>query len=120
MNYPDLKRAEASAKAGAAAQALGLLQMPRAISAQFNMTFWDAETYGGLSDIARAITGTQWSGPRFFGIEQRVRQQPRERESAPISIRPCLLLSAIGRFWRLKPFVSLFPFFRSLQDLHRV
>jgi hypothetical protein len=40
-------------------------------------------TYGSLSDIARAITGTQWSGPRFFGIEQRVRQQLRERASNP-------------------------------------
>ena len=24
--------------------------------------------YGSLSEIARSITGTQWSGPRFFGI----------------------------------------------------
>lgn len=24
--------------------------------------------YGSLSEIARLITGTQWSGPRFFGI----------------------------------------------------
>jgi hypothetical protein len=39
--------------------------------------------YGSLSDIARAITGTQWSGPRFFGIEQRVRQQVRDRASNP-------------------------------------
>jgi hypothetical protein len=39
--------------------------------------------YGSLSDIARAITGTQWSGPRFFGIEQRVRQQLRHRASNP-------------------------------------
>jgi hypothetical protein len=39
------------------------------------------KTYGSLSDVARAITGTHWSGPRFFGIEQRVRQQLRERAS---------------------------------------
>lgn len=25
--------------------------------------------YGSLSKVARAITGTQWSGPRFFGLE---------------------------------------------------
>jgi hypothetical protein len=37
--------------------------------------------YGSLSDVARAITGTQWSGPRFFGIEQRVRRQLRDRAS---------------------------------------
>ena len=30
-------------------------------------------TYGSLSDVARTITGTRWSGPRFFGLEQRRR-----------------------------------------------
>lgn len=25
-------------------------------------------TYGSLSSIAKAITGTTWSGPRFFGV----------------------------------------------------
>lgn len=25
--------------------------------------------YGSLSEAARAITGTRWSGPRFFGLE---------------------------------------------------
>jgi hypothetical protein len=29
------------------------------------------KTYRSLSDIARAITGTRWSGPRFFGLEQK-------------------------------------------------
>ena len=27
--------------------------------------------YGSLSQIARAITGTQWSGPLFFGLKSR-------------------------------------------------
>lgn len=27
--------------------------------------------YKSLSDIARMITGTRWSGPRFFGLEQK-------------------------------------------------
>jgi hypothetical protein len=27
--------------------------------------------YGSLSEIARAITGTRWSGPRFFGLTTR-------------------------------------------------
>ncbi len=26
--------------------------------------------YGSLSKVARVITGTQWSGPRFFGLEE--------------------------------------------------
>lgn len=25
-------------------------------------------TYGSLSEVARAITGTHWNGPRFFGL----------------------------------------------------
>ena len=29
---------------------------------------WNGATYGSLSIIARAITGTAWNGPRFFGL----------------------------------------------------
>jgi hypothetical protein len=29
---------------------------------------WRDTTYGSLSMIARAITGTAWNGPRFFGL----------------------------------------------------
>jgi hypothetical protein len=29
---------------------------------------WNGAQYRSLSAIARAITGTRWSGPRFFGI----------------------------------------------------
>jgi Protein of unknown function (DUF2924) len=31
---------------------------------------WREATYASLSTIARAITGTAWSGPRFFGINR--------------------------------------------------
>ena len=27
------------------------------------------KAYGSLSEVARAITGARWSGPRFFGIK---------------------------------------------------
>lgn len=27
------------------------------------------QTFGSLSSIAQAITGTKWSGPRFFGLK---------------------------------------------------
>lgn len=30
---------------------------------------WTGKHYRSLSQIARAITGTRWSGPRFFGLE---------------------------------------------------
>jgi len=29
---------------------------------------WEGTTYPSLSTIARAITGTAWGGPRFFGL----------------------------------------------------
>jgi Protein of unknown function (DUF2924) len=31
---------------------------------------FDGRRYGSLTEIARAITGTRWSGPRFFGLHQ--------------------------------------------------
>jgi hypothetical protein len=30
---------------------------------------WEGQQFKSLSAIARAITGTRWSGPRFFGTE---------------------------------------------------
>ena len=32
---------------------------------------WNGETFNSLSQIARAITGAHWSGPRFFGLAER-------------------------------------------------
>ncbi len=29
---------------------------------------WTGETYGSLSQVAKAITGTSWNGHRFFGL----------------------------------------------------
>jgi hypothetical protein len=29
---------------------------------------WDGQPYSSLSAIARTITGTAWSGPRFFAL----------------------------------------------------
>jgi hypothetical protein len=41
--------------------------------------------FGSLSDIARMITGTRWSGPRFFGLEQKEQRQPRKQRRKPTS-----------------------------------
>jgi hypothetical protein len=30
--------------------------------------YYGSRLYGSLSEIAREVTGTRWSGPRFFGI----------------------------------------------------
>jgi hypothetical protein len=32
---------------------------------------WNGQTYDSLSKVAYAITGTKWSGPRFFGLARR-------------------------------------------------
>ena len=32
---------------------------------------WNGTTYKSLSKVARAITGTRWSGPRFFGLREK-------------------------------------------------
>jgi hypothetical protein len=37
---------------------------------------WRGRRYRSLSAVARAITGTRWSGPRFFGLGR-----PRERRA---------------------------------------
>lgn len=31
---------------------------------------WGEEIYASLSEVARAITGTRWNGPRFFGLRE--------------------------------------------------
>src|SRR5208282_5022821 len=32
---------------------------------------WNGKTFGSLSQIAKAMTGTTWNGHRFFGLRQR-------------------------------------------------
>jgi hypothetical protein len=32
---------------------------------------WNGSTYDSLSQVALAITGTKWNGPRFFGLRDR-------------------------------------------------
>ena len=31
---------------------------------------WNGKTFGSLSEIAKAMTGTSWNGHRFFGLRQ--------------------------------------------------
>jgi hypothetical protein len=39
---------------------------------------WQGRSYSSLSEIAKAITGTKWNGPRFFGL--RARKQAAEAD----------------------------------------
>lgn len=34
---------------------------------------WQGRDWNSLSEVARAITGTRWSGPAFFGLRQKKR-----------------------------------------------
>lgn len=38
---------------------------------------WNGVTYPSLSRVARAITGTSWNGPRFFGLRGKPGSQDR-------------------------------------------
>ena len=42
---------------------------------------WNGKTYGSLSQVAKAITGTNWNGHRFFGL----RSATPSRDSAATS-----------------------------------
>jgi hypothetical protein len=35
---------------------------------------WSGKTYGSLTKVAHAITGTKWNGPRFFGLRERTHE----------------------------------------------
>jgi hypothetical protein len=38
---------------------------------------WDGKTYPSLSQVAFAITGSHWNGPRFFGLRDKRASQVR-------------------------------------------
>jgi len=40
---------------------------------------WEGQPYSSLSAIARAITGTAWSGPRFFALKSTAEQRAHDR-----------------------------------------
>jgi hypothetical protein len=33
---------------------------------------WNDRNWNSLSEVAREITGTRWSGPAFFGLKKRL------------------------------------------------
>ncbi|HLW92528.1 MAG TPA: DUF2924 domain-containing protein [Roseiarcus sp.] len=66
---------------------------------------WRGKTYSSLSTIAKAITGTTWNGPRFFGLKNGDEPMPtfgapRQPATAPrklASPRRSLSVVATGR-----------------------
>jgi hypothetical protein len=46
-----------------------------------NAFVYEGTTYRSLSSVAKAITGSVWSGPKFFGLTGRAALTPRKAES---------------------------------------
>ena len=42
---------------------------------------WNGQRWRSLSAIARAITGTPWSGPRFFGLQRKPEPLRKEEQA---------------------------------------
>jgi hypothetical protein len=42
------------------------------IIGQDNVVRWNGQEWRSLSEVARAITDTRWSGPAFFGLKRRI------------------------------------------------
>jgi hypothetical protein len=38
---------------------------------EHGMLHWNGNEWNSLSEVARAITGTRWSGPAFFGFKRK-------------------------------------------------
>jgi len=62
---------------------------------------WNGGTYPSLSKVARAITGTRWNGPRFFGLRDRARENDQaRRKDVPLcglhpGLRPSMVSSRL-------------------------
>ena len=42
---------------------------------------WEGRTFSSLSEIALAITGTKWNGPRFFGLRSSANRPHKESKA---------------------------------------
>ena len=54
---------------------------------------WNGTTYKSLSQVARAITGTRWNGPRFFGL----RDSKDGQMTKPLAAAPRHLHTGVDR-----------------------
>jgi Protein of unknown function (DUF2924) len=73
---------------------------------------WNGKTYGSLSQVAKAITGTVWNGHRFFGLRN-TRQPVTGQAKAPIETKKASRRSR--RAGHDPEFSSKHP---TLRDLH--
>ncbi len=52
---------------------------------------WRGKMYPSLSGVARAITGTSWSGPAFFGLKAKRKPRMASGDDLSASLGPALL-----------------------------
>jgi len=55
---------------------------------------WNGKTYGRLSQVAKAMTGTGWNGHRFFGLLPAREQRSGERAGGPNTVDESVQLVA--------------------------
>jgi len=65
---------------------------------------WQGTTYASLSTLARAITGTSWNGPRFFGLhsgaEPTASSEAANVSPAPNNKRRLIRAGQVASGWR--------------------
>ena len=54
---------------------------------------WQGKTFESLSTIAKAITGTNWNGPRFFGLRSKraIKDEARAQANRAEAAKPTVL-----------------------------
>jgi Protein of unknown function (DUF2924) len=72
----DLKRSRTALRPGTllTREWDGYLQRVMVLADGFS---WNGKTYPSLSKVAFAMTGTRWSGPRFFGLRDKAASEGR-------------------------------------------
>ena len=67
--------------------------------------YYNEQTYLSLSEVARAITGTRWNGPRFFGL----RKPELPKETSATSLKPMKAPRGIPPIRAVRPSAALAP-----------
>jgi Protein of unknown function (DUF2924) len=66
---------------------------------------WNGKTYSSLSQVAFAITGTRWNGPKFFGLRDKPSKEgsDRSRFGAGFQFARCPIRGLAGLYQKPGP-----------------
>lgn len=78
----------------------GALQTVMVMDAGFA---WQGQSYDSLSAVARAITGTAWNGPRFFGLCKGPAVSVTKDKAGGLRVTPLPARSVSGRAGKAGP-----------------